>query len=604
VILPMDETDRQSDQQSDQQWDHKWGFADTQFVVNSADSSGRTVARTVARTVELTGNRYPLCGQKLSQFIPHIEKGFGVTINWDEPQAEVQAPPVSPPQCHRPFCAAIAAQFAPHCFSQAAGDRLRHSHGQSMVEEVWKVLYGRLERLVDGVFYCESEADAQSLIQLAVEHDICLVPYGGGTSVSGALVLPTAENRMVVAVDTRRMNQVEWIDLANGRACVQAGITGKSLDEALQKVGFTSGHEPDSREFSTLGGWISTNASGMKKNRYGNIEDIVEALTLVTPTGVIREVSSHPRVAMGMPLQTLCFGSEGNLGLITKAIIRIRPLPEAQKYGSLLFPSMNSGIEFLHELTRMNCIPASIRLVDNAQFRFSQVFKPEAVGIEAWVKRGQKFYLGKILRFAADEVVAATVVFEGSQPEVAYQEKTLYALAKQYQGIVGGSGNGRSGYLLTYAIAYIGQFLMRYQILGETFETTVAWSEIQTVCDAVKTELAAQHQQWNLPGRPYLNYRVTQVYPTGVCIYFTLGLYMKDVENKAETFGQIYTALRQTIIDHGGSLSHHHGIGKMRQGFMKKLMPPENLRLLKTVKEAVDSSNIFGIGNTVFGEDD
>ena len=124
-------------------------------------------------------------------------------------------------------------------------------------------------------------------VELAAAHDVCLVPYGGGTSVSAALKLPADETRFIVSVDMRRMDAIEWLDHENLRACVQAGITGSHLEERLAEQGFTCGHEPDSVELSTLGGWIATNASGMKKNRYGNIEDIVENVTMVTPRGVI-----------------------------------------------------------------------------------------------------------------------------------------------------------------------------------------------------------------------------------------------------------------------------------------------------------------------------
>ena len=140
------------------------------------------------------------------------------------------------------------------------------------------------------VFYIESEEDAGKLIQLAEEFDVCLVPFGGGTSVSNALQIPKNENRMIVAIDTRRMNSIEWINEEDRRVCAQSGITGSRLEELLEEKGFTVGHEPDSIELSTLGGWIATNASGMKKNRYGNIEDIVENVTMITPKGDINQV--------------------------------------------------------------------------------------------------------------------------------------------------------------------------------------------------------------------------------------------------------------------------------------------------------------------------
>ena len=143
--------------------------------------------------------------------------------------------------------------------------RLIHSHGQTTADEVYKVLYGALDRVVDLVLFPESQEDGERIIQLAGQHDVCLVPYGGGTSVSCALQLPQNETRSIVAVDMRRMDKILWIDHENFRAGVQAGIYGKDLEARLERVGYTSGHEPDSLELSTLGGWIATNASGMKK---------------------------------------------------------------------------------------------------------------------------------------------------------------------------------------------------------------------------------------------------------------------------------------------------------------------------------------------------
>ncbi len=581
----------QANQTDNKQWEHKWGFADTEFIVNDD------------RSVTLTGNRYPLCGLKLPGFLPYMEKALGVAIDWDNPRQEVVNKPIAPPRQNESFCAEIAERFPSRCFSQEDGERLRHSHGYTMIDETNKVLYDRLERAADMVFYCESESDVQTLVQLAVRHNVCLVPYGGGTSVSGALILPSEEDRMIVVVDTTRMNQVEWIDQKNGRACVQAGITGRHLEEALQKEGFTSGHEPDSREFSTLGGWIATNCSGMKKNRYGNIEDIVETINVVTPAGILTQQFPSPRSSMGMQLQDLCFGSEGNLGLITKAVIRIRPLPEVQKYGSLIFSNFSQGVAFLQQLSQTNFIPASIRLVDNDQFQWGQSIKPKLTGFAAFVDRLQKLYLFKVLKFSPQELVAATLLMEGSKEEVAYQEKNIYALAKKYGGVVGGSSNGQRGYLLTYTIAYIGQFILKFNLFGETFETTVPWDKIEAVREAVREELESQHQQFNLPAKPYICSRVTQVYATGVCMYFTILLYTKGVDHAPEVFNQIYGSLRQRVMEHGGSISHHHGVGKIRKKFMRSIVSPTSIVLLKKLKEASDPLNTFGIRNNLFGLD-
>jgi alkyldihydroxyacetonephosphate synthase len=158
------------------------------------------------------------------------------------------------------------------------------------------------------------------------------IPYGGGTNVTYALRLSENEKRMIVSLDMTRMNKIKWVNKSNMTACVEAGITGLELEEELQKFDLICGHEPDSAEFSTLGGWISTRSSGMKKNTYGNIEDIVQSITLVTPTGTYERYNKWPRVSHGPELTHFIIGSEGNLGVITEAVIRVREAPEKIKY--------------------------------------------------------------------------------------------------------------------------------------------------------------------------------------------------------------------------------------------------------------------------------
>lgn len=576
--------------ESEELWGHRWGYADTGFVID-ADT----------REVRLTGSRYELCGYSMPYLLPYLEWGLEVALDTQDLRPEVQEKPIAPPRKNEPFCRAIADQFPSHVYSFEDAVRLRHSHGQTSAGEVLTVMYGALPRGVDMVFFCESDQDAEALLKLAIQHDVCLIPYGGGTSVSAALTLPEAEQRMMVAVNTRRMNKVEWIDTENMQVCAQAGITGTQLEAALREVGFTSGHEPDSMELSTLGGWISTNASGMKKNRYGNIEDIVENITLLTPGGLIHQQIAPPRMSMGMQLQQLLFGSEGNLGLITKAVLRIRPLPEVQAHASLVFPSFDQGVAFLRALSQTNFLPSSVRLVDNKQFQFGQALRAAETKKKQLQNQAKFFYLHKILKFEPLEMVAATLVMEGSAAEVEYQQRSINQLAKQFGGISGGATNGKRGYNLTFAIAYIRDFLTSLNILGETFETSVPWSQINAVVDNVRAEIQVQHQKYNLPGKPFLSCRISQVYQTGVCIYFMNGFYAKGVENSEDILHHIDIALRQVILDHGGSISHHHGVGKLRKRFLKDMVSPTSLQMLSKIKDANDPTNVFGIRNGILG---
>jgi len=571
-------------------WGHKWGFRDSEFILHSD------------RTITLSGDRYELCGTVMPDFIPYVEESLQIKIDPDDFMCEVEQKPVQPPQTNLDFVSAIESNFPSDRYSMDSTDRLLHSHGQTTSEEVYKILYGQIDKTIDLVFYVESEEEVIELIRLAEDHNVCLVPFGGGTSVSSALKLPDSEDRMIVAVDTRRMDKIEWINIDDGRACVQAGITGSQLEKELGNQGYMVGHEPDSIEFSTLGGWIATQASGMKKNRYGNIEDIIENITVVTPRGILQQNQATTRVSMGMRPQNLLFGSEGNLGLITKAVIKIHKLPEVKEYASAVFPTWQKGVNFLQELSRTNYIPASVRLVDNIQFRFGQALKPQPEGFNKLKSNLQKFLVTKIKGFDPYQMCAATFVMEGAAKEVAYQKQNILELAEQHQGLPAGPENGKRGYMLTFAIAYIRDFLSNYHIIGETMETSVPWSKIYKVCQATKDKLFQLHKEYNIPGQPYLSYRIPQIYHTGVCIYFMFGMYMKGIEEPEAVFGSIEHAMREEIMTNGGSISHHHGVGKLRKDFLPNTISPASIELIKQVKASHDPKNVFGIRNNVFAD--
>ena len=582
--------DKRDEQLDDTPWGHKWGFKDTRFILQPD------------RSVRVTGDRYAISGTEMPDFIPFVEEMLGVTIDPEDLKPEVAEKPVPPPVINDAFYKALQANFPDSHYSQEDSERLVHSHGQTTVDEVYQVLYNQIDRVTDLVFYPESDKDVVTLIDLAIKHNVCLVPFGGGTSVSCALKLPANETRMIIVVDMRRMNKILWLDRDNHLACIQAGITGKVLEEELEKVGFTSGHEPDSLELSTLGGWIATNASGMKKNKYGNIEDMVENYTLITPKGVVEQKTTMPRLSIGMQPTKFLFGNEGNLGIITKAVMRIHKLPEAKKYGSIVFPTFAKGIDFLYELTRTGVLPASVRLVDNFQFRFGSALRPKPTPMAALIHKLQKFFLLNVKGFDPHQMCATTLVMEGSRSEVAYQEKLVYRLAKKHGGIAGGEGNGKRGYMLTYAIAYIRDFMADYHVTGETYETTVPWDKINDVLKAVDKMAREKHEAYGLPGKPYVSPRITQLYHTGVCIYFTHGFSAKGVENPDRIFSEIEHSLRETILANGGSVSHHHGIGKLRRDFMPDTLSETSIELLREVKEAHDPQNIFGIRNNVFAD--
>jgi alkyldihydroxyacetonephosphate synthase len=461
---------------------------------------------------------------------------------------------------------------------------------------MFAIKYTALGRTPDVVVFPESEQQVTALIEMAKQHNATLIPYGGGTNVTDALRCFPNERRSIISVDMRRMNRILWIDRANMLACIEAGAVGRHIMSELRRYGVTMGHEPDSVEFSTLGGWIATNASGMKKNKYGNIEDLVLDVSVATASGTLERSSSSPRESVGMDLRRLIFGSEGTLGIVTSAVVKIFSLPEEQQYGSVLFPSFEDGFKFMYDLTRESTPPASVRLVDNLQFQFGLALKPKSNSIGKLKSKVERFVVTKVKGFEPEKMVACTLVFEGTSDEVAQQQKDVYRIAARHGGMKAGAENGRRGYQLTYSIAYIRDFLMNY-IIAESFETSVSWSNALDLCTNVKRKLQEEYSRRGLPGKPFVTARVTQVYRTGVCIYFYFGFYYKGIPNPQEVYLELENIARDEILKCGGSLSHHHGVGKLRRAFLPRIMSPTTLQWKRDLKKTLDPQNIFGAGN-------
>lgn len=573
-----------------ERYPHRWGYRDTRFEFRGP------------RTVQLTGDRYPLAGRPLPDFVPFVEEMLQVPVGPEHRREPTPPREVPPPVEDDGFLRELGARLPDDRISRDDRDRLVHSHGQLSVDEVYRVTRGEApERVVDLVVWPGDEDEVVELVRLAHRHAVVLVPYGGGTNVTGALLCPPGERRPVVSVDMRRMDRILEVDRENGRAVVQAGITGKELERRLGERGLTSGHVPDSVELSTLGGWIATRASGMKKNRYGNIEEVVVEADLVTPTGTVATRPAAPRSSIGLRPRDLLFGSEGSLGIVTRAVIRVHPLPEERRYASWVFPSFDPGVRFLREVQGSGARPASLRLTNNLEFRLGRSLDPEGGRWDALVSRLKRLYLFRWKGFDPESVVACTAVMEGPAAEVRRQGKRLARMAKTHRGVSGGAEGGRRGYQTTFAIAYIRDFLNQFGILGETLETSAPWDRIGPICSAAEEELRLGCEEHGVPGRPYLAYRVSQTYHTGVCIYFTMGFCGRGLERPVETFQATERRVREAILDAGGSLSHHHGVGKIRRPFVRRVHSEGAVRALREMKRALDPADVFAAGNNVFG---
>ncbi|KAM9669695.1 alkyldihydroxyacetonephosphate synthase, peroxisomal [Dama dama] len=561
-----------------------WGYNDSKFIFNKKGQ------------IELTGKRYPLSGMVLPTFREWIQNTLGINVEHKTTSKASLNPSDTPPSIvNEDFLHDLKETNI--SYSQEADDRVFRAHGHCL-HEIFLLREGMFQRIPDIVLWPTCHDDVVKIVNLACKYNLCIIPIGGGTSVSYGLMCPADETRTIISLDTSQMNRILWVDENNLTAHVEAGITGQELERQLKESGYCTGHEPDSLEFSTVGGWVSTRASGMKKNIYGNIEDLVVHIKMVTPRGIIEKSCQGPRMSTGPDIHHFIMGSEGTLGVITEATIKIRPIPEYQKYGSVAFPNFEQGVACLREIAKQRCAPASIRLMDNQQFQFGYALKPQVSSIFTSFLDGlKKFYITKFKGFDPNQLSVATLLFEGDREKVLQHEKQVYDIAAKFGGLAAGEDNGQRGYLLTYVIAYLRDLGLEYYVLGESFETSAPWDRVVDLCRNVKERITRECKEKGVQFAPLSTCRVTQTYDAGACIYFYFAFNYRGISDPLAVFEQTETAAREEILANGGSLSHHHGVGKLRKQWLKESISDVGFGMLKSVKEYVDPNNIFGNRN-------
>ena len=340
----------------------------------------------------------------------------------------------------------------------------------------------------------------------------------------------------------------------------------------------------------------------MKKNTYGNIEDLVVRLRMITgrvdeSSMTLEHGAQVPRISSGPDFDHVILGSEGTLGVVTEIVIKLRPVPKVVKYGSVVFPNFESGVKAMREVARQRCQPASIRLMDNEQFNFGQALRPEHGWGDHIMQVLKQAYITKIKGFRMDSVCVATLFFEGPDAaSVAAQEKKIYEIAKRFDGLAAGETNGERGYTLTFVIAYIRDLGLEFGVLSESFETSVGWSRAISLCRNVKVRIARECKERRI-NHCLISCRVTQTYDAGCCIYFYMAFNYLGLENPVETYEEMEEAAREEILASGGSISHHHGVGKMRAKFYPEAVGDAGVALYRATKAHLDPHNVFAAGN-------
>lgn len=442
----------------------------------------------------------------------------------------------------------------------------------------------------DAVLIPNDHDEVQRIVDGANAANIILAPIGGQSNVVGALTLDGEEQRPVVYVDMQRMHKLLSVDEENLTAEFEAGVYGPHLEEQLEPYGLTLGHFPQSFEYSTLGGWVVTRSAGQESTYYGKIEDMVISVTVACPMGTL-QTSGFDKDAEGINATSLFIGSEGLLGVVTKVKVRLHRKPKRSRWVLALFPDFESGVECLKDIVHADVYPSVCRLSDGPETYFYSQLKPEKTGLTATLmKRIQEAYLKYKDIKEPNFMMLRFEELEASRwSEMSVSRKII----ERHGGALIPSSMAKNWEENRFHTPYLRDTMMQHRIFVDTMETAVPWDKVMDMHRAMTEKL--RHCDAFGREKGILMGHISHMYTHGACMYFILICPMQ-VGREVEQWEEIKQVVSDTIVDQGGSISHHHSVGKDHQEHYLKRQDPNVIRLLSHIKSQVDPNRIMNPG--------
>jgi alkyldihydroxyacetonephosphate synthase len=422
---------------------------------------------------------------------------------------------------------------------------------------------GPAQPTVEGVIWPETAEQVSVVMKWASEADVTLYPYGAGSGVCGAILPAESDLRPRIMVDLKAMRKVRSIDRKSMTVWAEAGLIGENLERHLNQEGLTLGHFPSSIYCSSLGGYLATRSAGQLSTKYGKIEDMVLSLEFVLPDGTIAETGRAPRSAMGPDWTQFLMGTEGTLGFFTSACLQVHRIPEARMMMGFGAPNITSAIEFARQVMQFGLRPAVLRIYDPLETSLT-------LNSEILKKCG----------FAGG--AAIILIFEGRKRIVEAEVAEAEALATQggLQNL--GPSLGEHWWEHRYDVSYKQQLILSHgRMVLDTFELATTWDKIEKVYRAVKDVKV---------GLGIVLAHLSHFYHTGANIYFTLISHAGFKGSSAEHYDEIWNKMLRAALDAGATLSHHHGVGALKNEWMKKEKGAW-VPLFKKVKNGFDPEN-------------
>jgi alkyldihydroxyacetonephosphate synthase len=494
---------------------------------------------------------------------------------------KLSAPRLTPPSALADICVADAYARASHALGKSYSD-------------VVLGFRGRFDNPPDFVAHPRDEVDVERLLAWCSAERVAAIPYGGGTSVVGG-VQPAVDPSYngAISIDLGALRQVVEVDEVSRAARIQGGATGPGLEAQLAQHGLTLRHFPQSFELSTLGGWIATRAAGHFATVWTHIEDFVESVRALTPSGTWAS-RRLPGSGAGPSPDRLLVGSEGTLGVITEAWVRVQPRPTYRASAGVRFQTFARGAECVRELSQSGLHPSNCRLIDPAEARFTMSgdgsFALLVLGFESCdhpveflmdralaICAGHGGELGERRGRSGDEAgsgAGAPAVGEGSHGT----------------GEGGGVGAWREAFLRA---PYVRDIFVAMGVLSETFETAITWDRFPNFHERVMA--AARAATEDVSGVAHVSCRFTHVYPDGPAPYYTV-LAPAQRGEEVEQWAAIKAAVSEVIVAEGATITHHHAVGRDHRPWYDRQRPDSFAAALRGAKAAIDPQGIMNPG--------
>jgi alkyldihydroxyacetonephosphate synthase len=462
--------------------------------------------------------------------------------------------------------------------------RLTHALGQSL-QDWLRLRYGRIETAPDGVAFPESADEVRELIRFAVDEGAAVVPYGGGTSVCGHL--DAARGRPTLSIDMGRMRAMTALDCESLLATFGAGVAGPDLEAQLRAHGYTLGHFPQSFEYSTLGGWVVTRSSGQQSLRYGRIEQLFAGGRMETPQGLL-EIPSFPASAAGPDLRELVLGSEGRMGILTEATVRISPVPAFEAFHAVFLPDWERAEPAVRAIVQARLGLSMLRLsnpVETATMLTLAGHQKQVALLETLLR----------LRGAGEGKCMLLVGASGEKGQARAALAVALRIARRYKGVHAGRGLGERWKKNRFRNVYLRNAAWARGYAIDTVETALDWPRVTPAMRAVESAaagaLAAEGEQ------VHAYTHLSHLYPQGASVYTTfIWRLAGDYDADLARWRRLKTAVSEAIVASGGTISHQHGVGTDHAPWLHHEKGPLGMEALRALFRQFDPDGCMNPG--------